>query len=72
MLKNVKSANNCWQFNMLINVKMPTINIYEQDKFRAQLSMKKVLKPWGLVFLGAHLNLHAQMFSETRGLILLV
>ena len=25
-------------FNHAINVKMPTINIYEQDKFRAQLS----------------------------------
>ena len=25
-------------FITLINVKMPTINIYEQDKFRAQLN----------------------------------
>ena len=26
-------------FAMLINAKMPTINIYEQDKFRAQLNI---------------------------------
>ena len=26
------------EYIMLINVKMSTINIYEQDKFRAQLS----------------------------------
>ena len=38
-------------FIMLINVKMPTIaiNIYEQDKFRAELSMQKLLEPRGQV-----------------------
>ena len=41
---------------MLINVKMPTIagiltfmSIYEQDKFRAELSMQKLLEPRGQV-----------------------
>ena len=39
-------------FIMLINVKMPTkcchFSIYENDKFYAQLSMKKALQPWSL------------------------